>query len=51
MTENGFCNLDWVALDGAVHDPQRIDYLHRYLKGLKRAAAEGIRSAATSIGR
>ncbi len=42
VTENGFCNLDWVALDGGVHDPQRIDYVHRYLRGLKRAAAEGI---------
>jgi beta-glucosidase len=42
FTENGFCNLDWVGLDGRVHDPQRIDFLHRYLKSLKRAAAEGI---------
>jgi beta-glucosidase len=42
ITENGFCNLDSVALDGKVHDPQRIDYVRRYLKGLKRAAAEGI---------
>jgi beta-glucosidase len=31
-----------VALDGKVHDPQRIDFLHRYLKGLTRACAEGI---------
>jgi len=42
VTENGLCNVDWVALDGKVHDPQRIDYVHRYLKGLKRAADEGI---------
>lgn len=42
ITENGLANLDWVSLDGAVHDPQRIDYMHRYLKGLKRAASEGI---------
>ncbi len=42
VTENGLCNVDWVALDGKVHDPQRIDYVHRYLKGLKRAAKEGI---------
>jgi len=42
ITENGFCSLDWVALDGKVHDPARIDQMHRYLKGLKRAAAEGI---------
>ncbi len=42
VTENGMCNVDWVALDGKVHDPQRIDFVHRYLKGLKRAAKEGI---------
>ncbi len=41
ITENGMSNNDWVMLDGAVHDPQRIDFLHRYLKTLKRAAEEG----------
>ncbi len=42
VTENGFCNLDWVAADGQVHDLQRIDQGHRYLQGLARAAREGI---------
>ena len=42
VTENGFCSGDWVGLDGKVHDGARIDYLHRYLRGLKRAASEGI---------
>lgn len=42
VTENGFCNLDWVALDGRVHDPQRVDYVQRYLLGVKRALEEGI---------
>lgn len=42
ITENGLSNLDWIALDGKVHDPQRIDYVHRYLRGLKRAGEEGI---------
>jgi beta-glucosidase len=42
FTENGLCNTDFVHLDGAVHDPQRIDYLARYLGGLKRAVAEGV---------
>jgi beta-glucosidase len=42
VTENGFCSTDWVALDGGIHDGARIDYLHRYLRGLKRAAAEGL---------
>ena len=42
VTENGFSGLDWVSLDGKVHDPNRIDYLHRYLLGLRRAVEEGI---------
>ena len=35
-------NTEWVHLDGKVHDTQRIDFTHRYLQQLKRAAAEGI---------
>jgi len=42
ITENGTSSSDWVSLDGAVHDPQRIDFTTRYLSGMKRAAAEGI---------
>lgn len=42
VTENGLSNSDWIHLDGKVHDPQRIDFIHRYLKQLKKAAAEGI---------
>ena len=34
---------DAVSLDGKVHDPNRIDYMQRYLRELKRAAEEGIR--------
>ncbi len=41
ITENGHQNLDGVAMDGKVHDPQRIDYLHRYLLQLERAIADG----------
>lgn len=41
ITENGLSNQDWVALDGKVHDPQRIDFLHRYLKSLSRVSEEG----------
>lgn len=41
VTENGFCNLDWVGIDGCVHDGARIDYLHRYLLGFRRLAEEG----------
>ena len=42
ITENGHQNADVVSLDGKVHDPQRIDYLHRYLRELKRACADGV---------
>lgn len=42
ITENGMSGTDWVMLDGKVHDPQRIDYLHRHLKELRRAAADGV---------
>ena len=42
ITENGMANTDFVMLDGKVHDPQRIDYIARYLKALKRAVEEGI---------
>lgn len=42
VTENGLAGLDWVMADGAVHDPQRIDYLSRHIAGLGRAVAEGV---------
>ncbi len=42
MTENGMAVNDSVSLDGKVHDPQRIDFMHRYLKEYKRAADDGI---------
>jgi len=42
ITENGMANLDWVALDGAVHDPQRIDFTARHLLSLHRAMQEGV---------
>lgn len=42
VTENGLSNQDWVSLDGQVHDPQRIDYLSRYLKAIKKAIDEGV---------
>lgn len=41
ITENGMSAHDWVSLDGKVHDPNRIDFLHRYLKGLKEASECG----------
>ncbi len=42
ITENGMANTDWVALDGRVHDPQRIDYTTRYLLAARRALADGV---------
>lgn len=41
ITENGLSCHDWVSLDGKVHDPNREDFLHRYLIGLKEAAEDG----------
>ncbi len=42
ITENGYSGNDWVSLDGKVHDANRIDFVHRYLLGLKRAVEEGV---------
>ena len=41
ITENGMANTDFVMLDGKVHDPQRIDYVHRHLLAARRALQEG----------
>lgn len=40
ITENGMACHDTVSQDGKVHDPNRIDFLARYLKNLKRVAEE-----------
>jgi beta-glucosidase len=42
ITENGLSTRDQVFLDGQVHDPQRVDYLHRALAELGRAIGDGI---------
>ena len=42
ITENGQSCNDRIFLDGKVHDPERVDYLQRYLKELKKAIDEGI---------
>ena len=42
VTENGVSCRDWMALDGEVHDPQRIDFTARYLIELRRAMREGV---------
>lgn len=42
ITENGMSNIDLVHLDGKVHDPQRIDFLHRYIREVRRAIEDGV---------
>jgi Beta-glucosidase/6-phospho-beta-glucosidase/beta-galactosidase len=42
ITENGLSCRDKIFLDGGVHDPDRIDFLNRYLKELLRAADDGV---------
>jgi len=42
ITENGLSNTDWVAEDGRIHDPQRIDFTRRYLRELRKAVGEGV---------
>jgi beta-glucosidase len=42
ITENGMANLDWIGRDGAVHDPQRIDFTAHYLLALRQAIADGV---------
>ncbi len=42
ITENGQSCNDRIHLDGQVHDPERIDFLHRYLLELSKAVEEGL---------
>jgi beta-glucosidase len=41
ITENGMSAHDSVSLDGKVHDPNRIDFLERYLRALEKSANDG----------
>ena len=41
VTENGVAIVDFVMDDGKVHDPQRIQFMKWYLRGLKKAVEEG----------
>ena len=42
FTESGMSNVDWVHLDGKVHDPQRSDYIARHLQQFGRAIDDGV---------
>lgn len=41
VSENGMSNADVVSLDGKCHDPQRIDFMHRYLSELEKGMKNG----------
>lgn len=40
ITENGLACHDVISLDGKVHDPNRIDFLQRYLRELKKSTTQ-----------
>ncbi len=42
VTENGIAINDWIHVDGKVHDPQRIDFLTRYLRSYRKAIDDGV---------
>ena len=42
ISENGMSAHDVVSLDGKVHDPNRIDFVNRYLLELEKAIADGV---------
>lgn len=42
ITENGLSSMDWISVDGKIHDMQRIDFMYRYLKELENAVMKGI---------
>lgn len=42
ITENGQACNDRIFLDGKIHDPDRIDFLHRYLHELEKVCSSGI---------
>lgn len=42
VTENGISCKDVIAADGRVHDPDRIDFLNRYLLSMKEATDHGV---------
>ena len=42
ITENGMSCHDWISLDGKVHDPNRIDFIQRYLQSVHAAMEFGV---------
>lgn len=41
ISENGMSAHDVISLDGKVHDPNRIDYMHRYLRAFRKSGEDG----------
>lgn len=42
VLENGLSTRDWPALDGRVHDAERVDFIERHVSALWRARARGV---------
>ena len=42
IAENGMCCHDAISKDGKVHDPNRVDYMDRYLCEMKKAKKDGV---------
>lgn len=42
VSENGVPVMDTLAPDGAVHDPERVDYLHAHIREVERAISAGV---------
>ncbi|MDP4176992.1 MAG: GH1 family beta-glucosidase [Bacillota bacterium] len=42
ITENGMSAHDCISIDGKVHDPNRIDYMYRYIAAMKKAVEDGV---------
>lgn len=42
ITENGMSAHDSISVDGKVHDPNRIDFMYRYIREMKKAVEDGV---------
>lgn len=42
ILENGLSTRDWLALDGQVHDAERVNFIERHLSALLRAREAGV---------
>lgn len=42
ITENGMSAHDGISIDEKVHDPNRIDFMYRYIREMRRAVEDGV---------